>query len=182
MRFGKTFAAYQLARKMNWRKVLVLTFKPAVESAWEEDLKYHVDFENWQFISRATELDYEQANKDYPIVCFGSFQDYLGTDRQGRIKQHNEWVHAINWDCVIFDEYHYGAWDEKAKSLFASDEDLLPSEALESNQRKDYNEDLLLITSNAYLYLSGTPFRALQSGEFNEEQIFNWYLSRRATS
>jgi len=174
MRFGKTFAAYQLARKMNWRKVLVLTFKPAVESAWEEDLKYHVDFENWQFISRATELDYEQANKDYPIVCFGSFQDYLGTDRQGRIKQHNEWVHAINWDCVIFDEYHYGAWDEKAKSLFASDEDLLPSEALESNQRKDYNEDLLLITSNAYLYLSGTPFRALQSGEFNEEQIFNW--------
>ena len=40
MRFGKTFAAYQLAKKMGWRKVLVLTFKPAVQSAWEEDLKY----------------------------------------------------------------------------------------------------------------------------------------------
>ena len=39
MRFGKTFAAYQLAKKMGWRKVLVLTFKPAVQSAWEEDLK-----------------------------------------------------------------------------------------------------------------------------------------------
>ena len=25
-----------------------------------------------------------------------------------------------------------------------------------------------------YLYLSGTPFRALATGEFIEEQIFNW--------
>ncbi|HPP56903.1 MAG TPA: GIY-YIG nuclease family protein, partial [Anaerohalosphaeraceae bacterium] len=33
MRFGKTFAAYQLAKKMGWKKVLVLTFKPAVQSA-----------------------------------------------------------------------------------------------------------------------------------------------------
>ncbi|MFP4260943.1 MAG: restriction endonuclease, partial [Opitutales bacterium] len=30
------------------------------------------------------------------------------------------------------------------------------------------------ITSSAYLYLSGTPFKALASGEFIEEQIFNW--------
>lgn len=52
MRFGKTFAAYQLAKKMGWRKVLVLTFKPAVQSAWEEDLKCHVDFPGWQFISK----------------------------------------------------------------------------------------------------------------------------------
>ena len=38
MRFGKTFAAYQLALKMGWTKILVLTFKPAVLSAWREDL------------------------------------------------------------------------------------------------------------------------------------------------
>jgi hypothetical protein len=37
MRFGKIFAAYQLALKMGWKKVLVLAFKPAVQSAWEED-------------------------------------------------------------------------------------------------------------------------------------------------
>ena len=34
MRFGKTFAAYQLAKKMGMKRVLVLTFKPAVLSAW----------------------------------------------------------------------------------------------------------------------------------------------------
>ncbi|MDB4044441.1 GIY-YIG nuclease family protein, partial [Emcibacteraceae bacterium] len=52
MRFGKTFTAYQLAKKMGWKKLLVLTFKPAVQSAWDEDLRTHVDFVDWQFISR----------------------------------------------------------------------------------------------------------------------------------
>lgn len=51
MRFGKTFASYQLAKKLNFKRVLVLTFKPAVESAWREDLVSHVDFEGWQFVS-----------------------------------------------------------------------------------------------------------------------------------
>ncbi len=47
MRFGKTFAAYQLCKKMEFKRILVLTFKPAVESAWHEDLQTHVDFEGW---------------------------------------------------------------------------------------------------------------------------------------
>ena len=62
MRFGKTFAAYQLAKTMGWRKVLVLTFKPAVQSAWEEDLKCHIDFKGWQFIS-PDGLSYEDTDK-----------------------------------------------------------------------------------------------------------------------
>ena len=31
MRFGKTFASYQLAKTLSAKKVLVVTFKPAVE-------------------------------------------------------------------------------------------------------------------------------------------------------
>ena len=45
MRFGKTFAAYQLARRLNARRALILTFKPAVQTAWKEDLETHLDFE-----------------------------------------------------------------------------------------------------------------------------------------
>ena len=52
MRFGKTFATYQLAKRMGFTKVLVLTFKPAVEEAWQTDLMTHIDFEGWQFICR----------------------------------------------------------------------------------------------------------------------------------
>ncbi len=176
MRFGKTFAAYQLAKKMGWRKVLVLTFKPAVQNAWEEDLKGHVDFRGWQFISPRG-LSYEDADKKRPFVCFGSFQDYLGRNPStGGIKTKNEWVHSTHWDCVILDEYHYGAWRETAKELFEA-EDKKELQFGEGEGIEDFNEDIMPITTDSYLYLSGTPFRAIASGEFIEEQIYNWTYS-----
>ena len=157
MRFGKTFAAYQLAKRMGFQRVLILTFKPAVVSAWQEDLQTHIDFEGWQFISRNTELTYETADKSRPIVCFGSFQDYLGVNREtGGIKARNEWVHTTNWDLVIFDEYHFGAWKENAKKLFErEDEDSYDNENLDSYSRCDAcDETWLPITTRYYLYLS----------------------------
>ncbi|MBL7035566.1 MAG: DEAD/DEAH box helicase family protein, partial [SAR324 cluster bacterium] len=173
MRFGKTFAAYQLAKTMDWSKVLVLTFKPAVQSAWEGDLKNHIDFKNWQFIS-PNGLSYENADKHKPLLCFGSFQDYLGKNKStGGIKTKNEWVHATNWDCVIFDEYHYGAWRENAKELFEA-EDNNEVNFCEGEGMKYFDEEIMPITTDAYLYLSGTPFRAITTGEFIEEQIYNW--------
>jgi hypothetical protein len=176
MRFGKTFAAYQLAKRMEWRKVLALTFKPAVQSAWEDDLKRHMDFKGWQFISPGG-LSYEDANKKKPFICFGSFQDYLGKNKStGGIKTKNEWVHTTNWDCVILDEYHYGAWRENARDLFEA-EDKKEIEFAEGEGLKDFDEDFMPITTDGYLYLSGTPFRAIASGEFIEEQIFNWTYS-----
>lgn len=175
MRFGKTFASYQLAKKMGWKKVLVLTFKPAVQSAWEEDLKTHVDFEGWQFISR-NGLTFEEADPKKPFVCFGSFQDYLGKNEAGGIKAKNEWVHSTHWDCVILDEYHYGAWRENAKELFEA-EDKKEMEFGEGEGIEYFDEESMPITTNHYLYLSGTPFRAIASGEFIEEQIFNWTYS-----
>lgn len=179
MRFGKTFTAYQLAKAMGWKKILILTFKPAVHNAWQEDLENHIDFEGWQFVSNnESTLSYNQADKHRPLVCFGSFQDYLGRNREtGGIKSKNEWVHTTNWDCVIFDEYHYGAWRESAKDLFENDETKSEKEYALSEDLKNFDEELLPITAEHYLYLSGTPFRALNSGEFIEEQIYNWTYS-----
>lgn len=175
MRFGKTFAVYQLAKKSKWSKVLVLTFKPAVQGAWEEILKSHIDFKGWQLIS-PNGLTFEEADKSKPYVCFGSFQDYLGKNEAGGIKAKNEWVHTTNWDCVILDEYHYGAWREKAKELFEA-EDKNEIEFADGGGLDYFDEEIMPITSNAYLYLSGTPFRAIASGEFIEEQIYNWTYS-----
>lgn len=180
MRFGKTFASYQLAKKMGFTRVLVLTFKPAVVNAWKDDLNSHIDFEGWQFISKDSELTYEYADKLRPIVCFGSFQDYLGVNKEtGGIKVKNEWVHKIKWDLIIFDEYHFGAWKDSAKKLFdQEDEDIYDVEDLERYDRANaYDETFLPISALHYLYLSGTPFRALNSGEFIEEQIYNWTYS-----
>jgi hypothetical protein len=136
----------------------------------------HVDFKGWQFISRSTELTFEDADKHRPIVCFGSFQDYLGKNKAGGIKARNEWVHLTNWDCVILDEYHYGAWRENAKDLFEN-EDKKEIEYAQGKGMEYFDEEVMPITTNAYLYLSGTPFRAINSGEFIEEQIYNWTYS-----
>lgn len=172
MRFGKTFATYKLAEKMKWKKILILTFQPAVQSAWKEDIETHIDFYEWQFISNKS-VSYNQCDKKKPIACFASFQDFLGKNKSGGIKLKNEWAHEINWDCVIFDEYHYGSWREKAKDLFEKDE-INEYTSSFKNGLSYFKEENLPITSNHYLYLSGTPFRAISTGEFMEDQIFNW--------
>lgn len=190
MRFGKTFATYQLAKRMGFKKILVLTFKPAVESAWWEDLSHHVDFDGWQFVSNkeakfdAKKLDeqFSACDKKRPIVVFGSFQDMLGTNDAGGIKAKNEFIHATNWDIVVFDEYHFGAWRDNAKKLFENFDEENNDFDLEKYQKEEagnaINETFLPITSDYYLYLSGTPFRALNSGEFLEDQVFNWTYSK----
>lgn len=187
MRFGKTFTAYQLAQKLGAKRVLVVTFKPAVEDAWQTDLETHVDFDGWQYQSRSSRSDPTKVSAKKPLVYFGSFQDLLGRDDAGNIKAKNEWLHKVKWDLVVFDEYHFGAWRETAQELFEGEEDAVAK----SESKLEYttglesvNEDLselseketefLPITTRAYLYLSGTPFRALATGEFIEEQIFNW--------
>ena len=187
MRYGKTFTTYQLAKKLEARRVLVLTFKPAVEDAWQTDLESHADFNGWQYLSSSTGSDPTQIDHRKPVVYFGSFQDLLGRDDAGNIKPKNEWLHTVNWDLVVFDEYHFGAWRETAKELFEGEDDAVAKKEakLEYAAGLDgVNEDLsvlsekesefLPITTKAYLYLSGTPFKALATGEFIEEQIFNW--------
>ena len=185
MRFGKTFTAYQLAKKMQAKRVLVLTFKPAVEDAWRDDLLQHVDFEGWQFFSSHYGGSPDDLNLAKPIVCFGSFQDYLGRNSNGGIKSKNEWVHAIQWDLIVLDEYHFGAWNDNAKNLLdigdsQSKQDikemneLLQEDGYDTESGTLFDEELMPITGNHYLYLSGTPFRAIATGEFLEDQIFNW--------
>jgi hypothetical protein len=187
MRFGKTFTSYQLARKLGAKRVLVVTFKPAVEDAWQTDLESHADFDGWQYLSRNSDSDPTRVSASKPLVYFGSFQDLLGRDDVGNIKPKNTWLHKVKWDLVVFDEYHFGAWRDTAKELFEGEEDAVAKKEAKLEYAAglaDLNEDLselseketefLPITTKAYLYLSGTPFKALATGEFIEEQIFNW--------
>ena len=172
MRFGKTFTSYQLAKEMNWKKILVLTFKPAVQNSWEEDLKSHIDFQDWQFVSR-TGTQYSEINHDKPFIWFASFQDVLQKTEAGGIKPRNEEIHLINWDCIILDEYHFGAWRDSAKDLYDAEDK--KEQSKQNGEGIDYyDESQMPLTTSAYLYLSGTPFRALNNGEFLEDQIFNW--------
>src|SRR5262249_38500272 len=81
----------------------------------------------------------------------------------------------------------FGAWRDTAKELFEGEEEAVAKKEAKLGYAAglgEGNEDLselsgkgtefLPITTKAYLYLSGSPFRALATGEFIEEQIFNW--------
>lgn len=180
MRFGKTFTAYKLAREMGWTKVLVLTYKPAVQAAWKDDLLTHVDFEDWIFIDRESSSRQRDAAADghEPMVWFASFQDLNGRTEDGQIKNHNENLHLIDWDCIVLDEYHFGAWRDSARDLY----DPTDADAAEVEEPEEQvDQDDLGLSTDHILYLSGTPFRAITNGEFTEDAIFNWtYVDEQA--
>ena len=173
---------------MGAKRVLVVTFKPAVQDAWHEDLASHVDFEGWQYLSAKTLNEGSEVKVDQPLVYFGSFQDLLGRDKKtGLIKSKNEWIHTVNWDLVVFDEYHSepGGRTPKPSSKVRMRRKLPRNSKLSTTEGlATFDEELdelgsdednfLPITTRSYLYLSGTPFKALATGEFIEEQIFNW--------
>ena len=108
----------------------------------------------------------------------------------GGIKATNEWIQTIDWDCIVLDEYHYGAWGKNAKNFYDKKDpalqrateagEIITEDADSSGEieaREIYDEELMPLKTGAYLYLSGTPFRAISTGEFIEEQIFNWTYS-----
>lgn len=191
MRFGKTFTAYQLAKKANYSKVLVLTYKPAVEDAWQKDLDNHLDFKDYVFLKREGLLQINRyLAQSKKVVAFASYQDLLGTqDESTDIKDKHKELFETQWDLVIVDEFHYGASTKKAKEMLA---DMAQSKAERKELEEEFfaEEDAELeeeqateqivevvekaIKSTRRLYLSGTPFRAIADSKFEREAIFNW--------
>ena len=193
MRFCKCFTTYLLAKELDCEKVLVLTWKPAVEGSWRADLK-HVEFSDWEFVGR------DEVNADLIMprqVRFASFQDALGRNVDGLAKEKNLDLLRTEWDLIVIDEYHYGAHKDSARTFYLGEGD--PDDGDDSQARKrgllvegdpseapeldtpdldhEFLEDLRranILKAKRYLFLSGTPFRALAEGEFLEEQIFNW--------
>lgn len=149
MRFGKTTVSYDIMSGINAKRCLVLTYKPAVDASWREDLETHVKYEGWKYYSAKDDF-----NNSNPIVLpgthkveilFGSFQD-----ANDFLKP--KWQHALkyHYDMVVVDEMHYGSGTERAR-----------------NTLKQFSYDHIN-------YVSGTPLKALTSGEFLDEEIYNW--------
>jgi len=166
MRFGKCFATAQLAVKMGFKHIMIYTDKPAVEDSWRNDIQSHIDFKDYDFISVDKKTNkFEKPTKD-KYFCFVSGQNAKGTDSEGLVKEKNKWLYGVEWDLVAFDESHYGVWNDSNQSTFSSEGATISDDI-----------DVAKIHSKYFLYLSGTPFRALSNGEFIEEQVFNWTYS-----
>ncbi len=163
-RFGKTLTAYELVREMNAKNVLIVTNRPAIANSWYSD---YVKFIAWQtkykFVSDneslrrkryvKTQEEFAKSLKGKTIdgrICFESLQGLKGSVYFGGTYTKLEWIKETEWDLLIIDESHEGV-------------DTMRSDRAFEQIRRRFT-----------LYLSGTPFKAMASGDFAKEQIFNW--------
>lgn len=158
MRFGKTSAAMEVARRNNLKKVLILTHRPSVHGDWESDFRKVFHGTNHQFASStrgATIASY--LSDDTPFVYFASIQDVRLSKRV--VSDEASGSHAKGFDKN--DEIFDTAWDM-----------LIIDEAHEGTQRDLGKTTLEKINANFTLQLSGTPFNIIHKLE--EDAIYTW--------
>lgn len=164
-RFGKTLTTYDLMRKIEARKVLIVTNRPAIANSWFDDFTKFIGHQTtYKFVSDSPSLASRSAmtrdqwvkhladdnNEDPRIVEFVSLQDLKGSQYFGGVHKKLKHIADYEWDLLVIDEAHEGV--DTTKTDVAFDQ----------------------ITRAWTLHLSGTPFKALVSGRFSNEQIFNW--------
>ena len=172
MRFGKSYTTYKYCEEANLNKVLILTFVPAVESSWREDL-LHIEKDYEYYTDRELRKDnFVLTDKEKPFVVFLSLQNYLGKDNDNNTKVKIKKLQDVKFDLVIFDEYHFGAWNQRTQETL---EDFDEKYQEELKKLKNPNVlDKFSIKTDKTICLSGTPFKALARGEFIEDNTFTY--------
>ena len=169
-RFGKTLAAYDLclnqihAKNGHAKNILILTNRPAISDSWYSDYEnFFGPSSGYHFISRAEGVKENPdviSRKEYASLLdkgkgcieFVSLQDAKGSRYlygEGRYDKLSELAN-LDWDIVIIDESHEGV-------------DTRETEIILNHIKRRYT-----------LYLSGTPFKALEEGKFNDGNVFYW--------
>lgn len=162
-RFGKTLTTYELVRQLDISKVLIVTNRPAIANSWFDDfskfIAWQTDFafvstsdslKNRPVLTRDEFLEQQHTTGKRRMIAFISLQDLKGGISFGGTFDKLSWVKELDWDLLVIDEAHEGVDTIKTDIAFDN------------------------ITRNFTLHLSGTPFKAVASGKFNEDEIFNW--------
>lgn len=115
-RFGKTLASYDLAKRLDAKKVLIVTNRPAIANSWFDDFEMFID--GYYFISDTASLSErrsltrEQYNaiegQDKSMITFLSLQDLKGSKFFGGSHDKLRWVADLEWDLLVIDEAHEG--------------------------------------------------------------------------
>lgn len=164
-RFGKTLTTYHLMREMDVKRVLIVTNRPAIANSWFDDFERFIGHQTtFKFVSESPALDerspmsreqwrhysLEHQDRDPRIVEFVSLQDLKGSQYFGGAYPKLKHIADFQWDLLVIDEAHEGI--DTSKTDIAFDQ----------------------IKRTRTLHLSGTPFKALATGKFADDEIFNW--------
>lgn len=164
-RFGKTLTTYDLMRTLDVQRVLIVTNRPAIANSWFDDFTRFIGHQtSFRFVSESPSLagrspmtreqwrafSLNHQDEGPRIVEFLSLQDLKGSQYFGGAYDKLRHVAQFDWDLLVIDEAHEGI--DTTKTDVAFDQ----------------------IKRKRTLHLSGTPFKALASGKFDQDQIFNW--------
>ncbi len=153
MRFGKTFAAYQLAKKMGWRKVSGPDIQACRAKRLGRGLEMSRGFQGLA-VHFPGGLSYDEADKKKPFVCFWFVSGLPWPEpKHWRHQDEKRMGPPTNWDCVILDEYHYGAWRREREGPVLRPRTRKRLNSSEGEGIEDFDEDIMPITTDAYLYL-----------------------------
>ncbi len=172
-RFGKTLTTYDLMRTLDVRRVLIVTNRPAIANSWFDDFTRFIGHQTtYRFVSESPSLasrspmtreqwrafSLNHLDEDPRIVEFLSLQDLKGSQYFGGSYDKLKHIAQFDWDLLVIDEAHEGI--DTTKTDVAFDQ----------------------IKRKWTLHLSGTPFKALASGKFDQDQIFNWTYEDEQTA
>lgn len=158
-RFGKTLTAYDLCKKLNAKKVLIVTNRPAIANSWYDDyVKFLGTESGYYFISSVDAVQgkpFAVLRQNMPsdtkgYIEFVSLQDLKGSVYFGGKFDKLKHIGELLWDLLIIDEAHEGIDTYRTDTAFDN------------------------IKRKRTLHLSGTPFKALANDKFEENAIFNW--------
>lgn len=156
MRFGKTLSALQVIREHDFKRTLILTHRPVVDSGWFEDFsKIFYDKEYYHYGSKNKGgeflvLESRSNNEGIHFIYFASIQDLRGSELVGGNFDKNDEIFNAAWDFIIVDEAHEGTQTELGRNVL---------NGLRNNNPK-------------ILHLSGTPFNLID--DYKEEEIYTW--------
>lgn len=178
-RYGKTFTSMNIAKTLNWKKILIITHRPNVIDSWHKDSDLVMDNTEQHehpFISEKTG-NWNKHNDYNEFTAFISMQDAretfamngdgsLKTDEKGNPiidKQKNAWLFdgSTKFDGVLIDEGHEGTRTELADNVL--------------NAIRKSSPD------SAFIWLTGTPLRV--AGMFDDESssYYDYYDERMDT-
>ena len=168
-RFGKTLCVYETAKRINAKKILIVTNRPAIANSWYSDYMKFLGRQSGYFFVSSTDalkgkskvIPYESYSADEKkrlednlepmgMIYFLSLQDLKGSSYFGGDIPKLREISTIRWDFLVIDEAHEGVDTYKTDTAF-------------NHINRDFT-----------LHLSGTPFRALANAKFRKEAIFNW--------
>lgn len=167
-RWGKTFAAYNLAKSFYSNKplkILILTYKPTVSKEWKDNLTNHIYFKDWKYYTKENKKSFLKSTAPVSVL-FMSFQSMISKDgAEFKFKSdYYKWIGDVDFDFLFVDEAHYGASNPYCIDFCKNK-----------------------IKANYRLFMSGTPFTAVQNKLFNyysaydctdEDSDLNVYLAK----